>query len=291
MKFSTISKLIIAILVVAAGVLFVRRYQAAHAIVPFGVGQVTRMDLEQRVTISGQVQPKRRLDVKPPFAGYVEKIFVKVGDRVKEKDPLITFSQTLVGDEKNYPVRATFPGVVTQILRLEGESVTDQGDTTLVLRVEDLSSLSVLASVPELDIAKIKRGQAAMVKVAALSADTFDGDISEIAMGAREKDRYGTSSTAEFQIRVALKSHDPRILPGMSALMDVITASRPNVLTLPHEFIQEQGGKYFVTTIDGVKKPVTLGMQTEEAAEIKTGVVDGEKVRVIDFLNLPHIEE
>ena len=291
MKFSTISKFVLLLVVIAAAVFIVDRYQKAHAIVPFGIGQVTRMDLEQRVTISGQVQPKRRLDVKPPFAGYVEKIFVKVGDRVKANDPLITFSQTLVGDEKNYPVRATFPGVVTQILRLEGESVVDTGDQNIVLRVEDLSSLTVLASVPELDIAKIKRGQAAMVKIAALSSDVFDGEISEIAMGAREKDRYGSSSTAEFQIRVLLKSHDPRILPGMSALMDVITDSRPNVLTLPHEFIQDSGGKYFITTVAGVKTPVTLGMQTEEAAEVKTGVVDKEKVRVIDFLNLPRVED
>ena len=295
MKSSTRNKswlkwILLLVILVIALVWYYKRQQAVIDDTPLGVGTVRRMDLEQRVTISGQISPKKRLDVKPPFAGYVQKLYVKVGDKVKNHDPLATFSQTLAGGENNFPVRAVFDGVVTQVLKTEGEYVTDQGEQNMVVRVEDLSSLSVLAAVPELDIAKVKRGQAAMVRVSALMGETFPGEINEIALGAKDKQMYSSAST-EFQIRVLLKSHDPRLLPGMSALMDVITDDRENVLTLPFEYIQDESGKYFVTTDKGVRKPITLGLQTEEAAEIKSGVVEGERVRVIDFLNLPKTEE
>ncbi len=290
MKFLTNNKLIaLLLLIVAVGVIFVLTRGSGNAS-PNGIGEVMRMDLEQRVTISGQISPKRRLDVRPPFNGYVQKLFVTVGQKVKDGDPLVTFSPTLVGGERNYPVRSVFPGVVTQVLRTEGEFVGEQSEQSLVVRVEDLSSLFVLAAVAELDIAKIKRKQEALVRVSALIGETFPGEISEIALGARDKQVF-SSSSAEFQIRVALKTQDPRLLPGMSVLMDVITDRRENVLALAHEYIHEDSEGYHVFTADGTRKNITLGLQTEEAAEIKSGLAEGERVRVIDFLNLPRIEE
>ena len=39
------------------------------------IAVVKRQSLTQRVSITGQIQPKRRLDVRPPFTGYVAKLF------------------------------------------------------------------------------------------------------------------------------------------------------------------------------------------------------------------------
>lgn len=290
MKFLTPSKLLLLVLILLAVGFGVYKARQPSAASTSGIGVVERMDLEQRVTISGTIAPKRRSDVRPPYNGYIQKLYVKVGQKVREGEPLVTFVQTLAGSETTYPVRAAYSGTVTQVLKTEGEYVSEQGEQTIIVRVEDLSSLNVQASVPELDIAKIKRGQAAMVRVAALAGETFEGEISEISLGAKDKERFASAST-EFQIRVQLKTNDPRLYPGMSALMDVITDSRENVLALTHEFIHEDAGKYFVVLEDGSKKGITLGLQTEEAAEVKTGLVEGERVRVIDYLNLPKIEE
>jgi multidrug efflux pump subunit AcrA (membrane-fusion protein) len=254
------------------------------------LGVVKRMDLVQRVTISGQIWPKKRLDIKPPYNGYVIKLFVKTGDHLKAGDPVVTFSPSLSGNESNFPIRTGFAGTVTQVLKTEGEYITEAGDQNLVARVEDLSELYVLSTVPELDVAKIKVGLDAVVKVSALVGETFDGVIKEIGLSAKDKDRWSSSST-EFQVKVALKTHDPRLFPGMSAVMDVITDKRDNVLALPHEFIQEENNHYFVTTDSREKKTVTLGLQTSEAAEILTGVKEGEKVKPIDFLSLPKTED
>jgi multidrug efflux pump subunit AcrA (membrane-fusion protein) len=255
------------------------------------LGTVRKQDLTQRVTISGQIWPKHRLDIKPPFNGYIARLYVKIGDRLKRGEPIITFSPSLSSGEVNFPIRAGFDGVVTQVLKSEGEYVTEQGDQNqLVGRFEDLSDMYVLGSVAELDIAKVKVGQEALIKVSSLVGETFRGVISEMSLSAKDKERYGSSAT-EFQLRAILKSHDPRLLPGMSTVMDIISAQRSQVLTLPHEYIQEDDKGYFATTEKGETRRLTLGLQTAEAVEIEKGLSEGERVRAVDFLSLPKLED
>lgn len=293
MKFSKANKVFTGIALALAIGLGWWWFGRAKVTTPEGLqtGVVKKQDLVQRITISGPVSAKRRLDVKTSFVGFVQKIYVKVGENVKPGDPLVTFSPSLSQAESNYPVRATFAGKVTQVLKIEGEYVTETGDQSLVLRVEDLSELRVVASVPELDIAKVKIGQTTNVKISALVGETFNGEIRQIALSARDKDRWSSSST-EFQVEILLKTHDPRLFPGVSALCDVVTNKVENALVLPHEYMQvDADEKYFVTRENGQKQYVVLGLQTDEGAEIKEGLKEGDKVRLIDFLNLPKVEE
>ena len=308
---SLLFKLIIASLIVAASVfIFIKRASEKNPLQNSTLGEVKRQNLSQRVTISGQVWPRKRLDIRPPFNGYIMKLYVKVGDHVHFHDPLVTFSPSLSAGETNFPIRAGFAGVVTQLLKSEGEYISETGDQNLVLRVEDLSELSILGSVPELDIAKLKLGQEALIRVSSLVGESFSGQIIEIGLSAKAKDSY-SSASSEFQIKVSLNSHDPRLFPGMSAIMDVVTDKRENVLTLAHEFIQEDEMGYFVIPEKstkgsqwaknenaqtgeqggaGEKKRIKLGLQTDEAAEVLSGLSAGEKVRPIDFLNLPALK-
>lgn len=252
---------------------------------------VIKQDLVQRVTISGSLFPRHRLDVKPSFAGFVQNLYVKVGDLVKAGEPLVMFSPSMGRSESNYPVRASFAGQVTQILKNEGEYVRDSSDQNLVLRVDDLGELIVQANVAELDIAKIKKDQKTKIRFSSLAGENFSGVIREISLSARDKDRWSSAST-EFQVSILVESHDPRLLPGMTALVDVITNKREQVLTLAHEYIQEDAnGAYFVTTEKGDRVKVELGLQTDEAVEIKAGLKEGDKVQIIDFLNLPKLQD
>lgn len=292
MKFSRLTKGFALLLVLAlVGFAVFKSRSSKSAAGDENLGVVKRQDLTQRVTISGQVWPKHRLDIKPPFNGYIAKLYVKIGDHLKRGDPIVTFSPSLSNGEVNFPIRAGFDGVVTQTLRTEGEYVTETGDLNLlVVRVEDLSDLFVLGAVPELDIAKIQLGQEAMVRVSSLVGETFAAVVTEVGLSAKDKDKWGSSAT-EFQIRAALKSHDKRLLPGMSTVMDITSDKRSQVLTLAHEYVQEDDKGYFVTTAGGEIKRVKVGLQTAEAVEIVSGLSEGEKMRAIDFLNLPKLKD
>ena len=249
-------------------------------------GVIKRVNLAQRVTVSGQIWPRKRQDIKPPYVGFIAKMFVKVGDHVKKGDPLVTFSPSLSGTDSNFPLRAGFDGVVTQVMKTEGEYLADATDQNLVARLEDLTELSVLGSVPELDVAKVKIGEDAMIRVSALPGETFKGKIHEIALSARDKERWSSAST-EFQVKATVTTRDPRLMTGMSALMDVITAKRQGVMALTHEYIQEDQEGDFVTLAGGEIRRVHLGLQTDEAAEILDGVKVGERAMPINFLSLP----
>lgn len=253
-------------------------------------GTVKRQDLTQRVSITGQILPNRRLDVRAPFTGYVAKLFVKIGDRVKAQDPIVTFTQAMTATEASFPVRAAFNGVVTQVLKSEGEYVQEnQQEQNLVVRVEDMSDLLVAATVPELDVAKVKIGQEAKVKVSALPGESFTALIEQIHLSAKDKDRW-SSSSSEFQIRARLKTRDPRLYTGLSAVMDVITDSRKNVLSLAHEFIVTSDEKSTVTLMNGEKRSVKLGLMTDEAAEVIDGLKEGDQVKPVDYLSLPKMD-
>jgi membrane fusion protein (multidrug efflux system) len=291
MKQSRVFKVIL-VVVLIAGTVFWWRTRAAHRAekARVGYGEVKRQDLVQRVTISGQIWPKKRLDVMSSFRGYVQKVFVKIGDHVKAKDPLVIFSPSLGEGENNFPVRATFAGVVTEVLKQEGDLAPETGEQSLAVRVEDITQFFVHATVPELDVAKVKVGQEALARVSALPGDNFKGEIEEISLSARDKDRYSSSST-EYQLKIVLKNHNPHLFPGMTAVLDIITSKKVGVLALSHEFVQSADGSYFVTMANGVKRPVTVGLQTDEAVEILTGLSEHDLVQPIDFLSLPKVED
>jgi multidrug efflux pump subunit AcrA (membrane-fusion protein) len=204
MKSLALTKIFVGVLAIAIIVYFVSQViRSKNTTEDMHLGAVKTQKLLQRVTISGQIWPRKRFDIRPPFNAYIIKLYVKVGDHLKYHDPIITFSPSLSLGETNFPLRAGFDGVVTQVLRSEGEYVTEAGDQNLILRVEDLSELSVLGSVPELDIAKIKLGQEALIRVSSLVGETFTGHITEIGLSARNKDN-SSSASSEFQIKVSM---------------------------------------------------------------------------------------
>ena len=117
-KFNSKWAVALLVLLVVMGLGFAMNRKPAAP--PETSGLVTRQDLTQRVTISGQVWPLHRLDVKAPYAGFIRKVYVQIGDHVKVDDPLVTFSPSLGKEETNFPIRAAFAGTVTQVFAGRG---------------------------------------------------------------------------------------------------------------------------------------------------------------------------
>ena len=247
------------------------------------VGAVKRSALVERVTIAGSIMPNRKTVISAPYAGYVGKIFVKIGERVKPAAPIVTLSQSAHSDgDETYPLRAPFDGTVVQVLRTEGEYVESGGP---IVRVDDLTQTYVDAGVPEVEVGRLKLGQAVVIKSTAILAHQYHGTIRTIALAAKEQKDWDRSRV-EFNVNIEISNNDGRLRPGISVVADIITKKLDNVLTLGHEFIQKNDDGYFVMTADGNRKKIQLGEQNEEVFEIKSGLMDGERVRLIDFLSM-----
>jgi multidrug efflux pump subunit AcrA (membrane-fusion protein) len=253
------------------------------------LGTVTRGELIQRVTIAGSVDPNRKTVISAPYSGYVRKLYVEIGQHVKEGDPIVSVAQSLRGsDEDVYPMRAQFAGTVVQVLKTEGEYVDaqgGQGTSNSIVRIDDLTRIFVEANSPEIEVAKLKVGQEAIIKASAVLGRSYKGKIEHISLAAREQKDWDRSRV-EFPVLIEVGDKDDQLKPGMSVIVDIITNKLTGVLMLKHEFIQKDGEKYYAVTEKGDKKEIEVGMQNEEVFEIKKGLSEGEQIRQTDFLSV-----
>ncbi len=250
------------------------------------VGKVTRADLVQRVTIAGTAEPLKSTFIAAPYDGYIKKIFVKLGSKVKDGDPLVSIAQSLQSSENVYPVRAPFSGSITQLLKNEGQYVKANDAKDYVLRIDDTSQMAIQASAPEIDFLKIQRGLGAVIKVSAILSRSYKGIVGDIAQSASSKEQWGQRSQVDYSLKVDIKDADEQIRPGMTAIVDIITGEKKAVLTLEHEFIYKEKENYYVVLKNGERRSIKVGLQNETAFEITDGLKEGDEVRQIDFAKL-----
>lgn len=248
-------------------------------------GVVRRGELIQRVTVSGSVIPKRKGLILAPYAGYVRKLYVKIGDQVKEGDPLVSLAQSIRSNEEIFPLRAPFSGTVVQVQKQEGEYVPTGGaDVSTMVRVDDLSRLGIDANAPELEFPKLKIGQEVIVRATAILDRTYKGRIKTISLASKDQSSWDRSRV-EFPFTMEVLDQDERLRPGMSVIVDIVAMKLPSALILRHEYIDKNGDDYFVTLDgSGEKRPIKVGLQNEEAFEIVSGLKEGERARPVDFL-------
>ena len=140
------------------------------------------------------------------------------------------------------------------------------------MTLSDLSHVFVTATVDESDIGGVRVGQAARITAASFPARTFAGSVTRIATKG-----VNSSNVVTFEVKVeVLDEHKDLLRPEMTGNVTIIQDERRNVLTLPPAAITLDGGKAFVTTADGQRRAVTLGLQGDELTEITSGVKAGD---------------
>lgn len=247
-------------------------------------GRVKRGDLEQKVTVSGQIFPFRRTIFVAPYTGYVRQIFVKVGQAVKKGEPVISVVSSLMSPEAVFPIRAPFAGTVVEVPKSEGEFVTEKDAKEFMVRIDDLSQFFVVAKAPELDATRIVEGMEVNIRVSALKDANLKGVVKRVDLAAQEADGW-RQQQATFEVRVEVLHPPKELRSGQTAVLDIVTNRFKDVLYLEHEFINQEGKKYFVVTRSGERKPIEIGNQTDASVEVK-GLSEGDEVEQIDFLKL-----
>lgn len=248
-------------------------------------GKVQRGDLSQRVTVSGLIRPLRKTVFVAPYSGYIKKLFVHVGQKVNAGDPVVSVVSNLTSPEQVFPIRAPFAGTVVDTPRYEGEYVTEKDSKDIMVRVDDLSKFFVVGKAPELEASRIKTGMEVDVRVSALESGTLRGIVRDVDLAATESDGW-KNQQATFDVQVEVLKPPPEIRSGQSAVIDITVNKFENVFYLPHEYVNQDGAKYFVITKKGKRKEIEIGHQSEMAIEVTKGLTEGEEVEQIDFLKL-----
>lgn len=175
---------------------------------------------------------------------------------------------------------APFDGTVARIVGEVGEYSTPSPPGVATLPAVDLideSCLYVKAPMDEVDAPKLSVGQAVRISLDALPGRSFAGQVQRIApyVSALEKQ----ARTVEIEARFDKPEEVGRLLVGYSADVEVLLASRPQVLRLPTAALKE-GNKVLVLGAGGLlaEKTVQTGLTNWEFTEIVSGLAEGEAV-------------
>lgn len=155
----------------------------------------------------------------------------------------------------------------------EGDEVRPGGSVMVVVNP---SEMQVTARVNQVDIARVYAGQSAEIRLDAYPDLAFPGKVESISA-------IGTSSTyikriRYFSVVVSIQGSNPKLLPDLTATVDLQLANAKGVLVLPREAVIVRNGQSIVEVIENgkpEKRNVRIGRMNECEAVVESGIDEG----------------
>jgi RND family efflux transporter MFP subunit len=171
--------------------------------------------------------------------------------------------------------RSPVSGIVTEKKAVQGMRFMP-GDA--LYQVTDLSSVWVMADVAEQDIASVKTGARATVRINAYPDKSFTAALTTI---------YPTlnAETRTVPVRLELANPGGLLKPGMFAQLELAVGAKGKVLTVPVSAVIDSGARQMLLVQVGDAKEgrfepreVKLGARSENYLEVLSGLREGERV-------------
>jgi len=187
----------------------------------------------------------------------------------------------------NCSVRAPFDGIVANIEVKKGDTVSSNSALATFVSNQKIAEISL----NEIDVAKVKVGQKAIINFDAVEDLDITGEIVEV-------DTMGNSSqgVVSYGIKIAFDLEDERVKSGMSLTVSIITDVKQNVLMISNSAIKTSGeisyieipseeisseltaslGSGVVLKNNPRQQQIGIGIANDTWTEIITGIEEGE---------------
>ncbi|HEY0665778.1 MAG TPA: efflux RND transporter periplasmic adaptor subunit [Gallionella sp.] len=145
----------------------------------------------------------------------------------------------------------------------------------MLYQIADLSSVWVIAEVPERDIAQVRKGASVQVTVEAWPERVFEGRVGFI---------YPTLNEATRTVPVRIEVNNPKgmLKPAMFANVQIAADRGGKVLAVPDSAVIDSGTRQVVLVrlAEGrfEARNVTIGRRDDNYAEVLSGIAEGEQV-------------
>ncbi|HID92763.1 MAG TPA: efflux RND transporter periplasmic adaptor subunit [bacterium (Candidatus Stahlbacteria)] len=239
-------------------------------------------DITSTLSFIGNIKGEDQVMVFPPVSGKLLKYTVAEGDRVDKDGVIALIDQSMPGMEyEPAKVKSPISGVVGKLLLDRGSAVMASRmmpSQTPVAIIVKMDKVKAVFNVSERDLAKVKKGQIAEIRVDAYPEEVFKGKITRISQVIDP-----TSRTATCEAIVPNPKH--KLKPGMFAEIDLIIETHKNVLLLPHDALIREldKGTYYLFIVEdekAIRKEVEVGLMSRDTVEIKSGISKEDKVVV-----------
>jgi HlyD family secretion protein len=179
-------------------------------------------------------------------------------------------------------ISAPMDGVISDLEIQKGTIISSAtsvvGGGTSVITLSDMSHIFVLASVDESDIGNVLVGQTVDITADAFPGKHFTGKVVRIALTG-----VNTTNVVTFEVKIEVTSDNRGLLkPQMTANVDIIEASKSNVVMIPMMAVMRKHQKTYVAIVkpdnSTEEREVTLGIDDGEDQEVTSGLSGGEQV-------------
>ncbi len=244
-----------------------KRPAVSVAVVTVGRNTVTRS-----IQLLGTLEGEQQAMAVPKFAGRVTEVLKHEGAYVSAGDPIVTIVNDVPGmDYRPGPVTAPISGVVGKVYVQVGQAVSP------AMPIAAISSYSgrikVKAVVSDADLPYIKTGARARVMVSAIPDSVFGGVVSQVSPMLDPMTRSAT-------VEVLVPNSSRRLVPGMSASLQLTAEEKKDVVAVPISALFTDGHSRVVVVADRVARfrDIQTGLLGDELAEVVSGLEPGEKV-------------
>ena len=165
-------------------------------------------------------------------------------------------------------------------VRHVGERFQDEGallsPNTPIVSIYDLGTVVAVVDVVERDYYKLRVGQTATIKTAALPERIFEGKVARIAPML-------DAATRQARIEIDVPNADFALKPGMFVSVHIVFETREQALAVPSAALVRRDGRAGVFHVDEAAMaaafyPVETGIVTRDYVEIASPTLSGQVV-------------
>jgi len=195
---------------------------------------------------------------------------------------------SLAGDEANLRytrIYAPITGTVVALNARQGQTLVSSQQAPIILRIADLSTMTVWAQVSEADVPRIAVGMPVYFNTLGLPERRWTGQVRQVLPTPD-----AINNVVLYNVLFDVANADAALKPQMSTQVFFRVAGVDNALTIPGAALRSAGktGKakdkaYVVRVLRNgqiEERPVTVGLQTRVQAQVLSGLDAGEAVIV-----------
>lgn len=236
-----------------------------HVTIQTAPAQIGRMEVTLKAAGRVSANANRTARITPTLEGRLMQFKFDLNDRVEAGEVVaVVEAPELLG--RPLELKAPLAGVIIERAAAIGELIA-KGQS--VGTISDLRELWVIAEVTERDIALVKPGQEIAFTVPAYPGETFPGRVALVENHVEPQSRT-------VEVRILTDNADARLKPGMFADVEIVTAIRDDVLTVPESALQTDGENQIVF--------VALADRRFERREVKRGLERAGRVEILSGL-------
>ncbi len=149
-----------------------------------------------------------------------------------------------------------------------------------IMKIVDTSQMQVQSNANQAESNRLRIGQPATITLDAFPGLRFPGKVYSIAamgMGGMRQNYY----VRNVPVKITIDGADPRLIPALSAAVDVVVERKENATLVPLSALQSRTGKPVVFVRRDQRfepREVTLGEQNATHVDVVSGVSPGDEI-------------